>query len=151
MTSSVKDSRRRKWTFSLAGSWRFPGCLVVTHFEILACLTEPAFRVWHYGRMPPSWELDQWQEARRARNNRTTPAAAAVRAMRIALGEVAESLGESPAAAKARGRTPKNPAAVALGKLGGKRGGRARADKLSADERREIARRAAVARWRNDG
>lgn len=74
-----------------------------------------------------------------------------MRAMRIALGEVAESLGESPAAANARGRTPKNPAAVALGKLGGKRGGRARADKLSADERREIARRAAVARWRNDG
>lgn len=42
----------------------------------------------------------------------------------------------------------KNPAAVALGRLGGLKGGRARAAKLSAEERSEIARRAAVARWR---
>ena len=41
----------------------------------------------------------------------------------------------------------KNPAAVALGRLGGLKGGRARAEKLSADERKEIARKAAVARW----
>jgi len=41
----------------------------------------------------------------------------------------------------------KNPAAVALGRLGGKKGGRARADKLSAEERREIAKKAAERRW----
>jgi hypothetical protein len=41
----------------------------------------------------------------------------------------------------------KNPAAVALGKLGGKKGGPARAAKLSKKERSEIARRAARARW----
>ncbi len=41
----------------------------------------------------------------------------------------------------------KNPAAVALGKLGGMKGGRARAAKLSAQERKEIAQRAAKARW----
>jgi len=41
----------------------------------------------------------------------------------------------------------KNPAAVALGKLGGVKGGRARAAKLSAEERKAIAQRAAKARW----
>ena len=42
----------------------------------------------------------------------------------------------------------KNPAAVALGRLGGKKGGPARAAKLTPDERSEIARTAALARWR---
>lgn len=42
----------------------------------------------------------------------------------------------------------KNPHAVALGRLGGKKGGKARAEKLTADERREIARKAAEARWK---
>jgi hypothetical protein len=48
--------------------------------------------------------------------------------------------GESPP-------TPKNPAAVALGRLGGLAGGKARADALSADKRSEIAKKAAKARW----
>jgi hypothetical protein len=43
----------------------------------------------------------------------------------------------------------KNPAAVALGRLGGLKGGNARAAKLSADERKEIAQRAAKQRWAN--
>lgn len=41
----------------------------------------------------------------------------------------------------------KNPAAVALGKLGGKKGGPARMEKLSPERRREIASNAARARW----
>jgi len=41
----------------------------------------------------------------------------------------------------------KNPAAVALGRLGGRKGGPARAAKLTADQRRESARKAAAARW----
>ena len=41
----------------------------------------------------------------------------------------------------------KNPAAVALGRLGGLKGGRARAEKLSPRKRREIARKAAQSRW----
>jgi hypothetical protein len=41
----------------------------------------------------------------------------------------------------------KNPAAVALGKLGGKKGGLARRDKLSPERRKEIAEKAARARW----
>jgi hypothetical protein len=42
----------------------------------------------------------------------------------------------------------KNPAAVALGRLGGLKGGKARAAKLSARKRAEIAKRAAKARWK---
>jgi hypothetical protein len=44
----------------------------------------------------------------------------------------------------------KNPAAVALGKLGGSKGGRARAAKLSPEQRKAIAQRAAQARWAKD-
>jgi hypothetical protein len=42
----------------------------------------------------------------------------------------------------------KNPAAVALGKLGGLKGGNARAKKLTDEERSEIARKGAEARWK---
>jgi hypothetical protein len=42
----------------------------------------------------------------------------------------------------------KNPHAVALGKLGGPKGGKARAEKLSARQRAEIAKQAAQARWK---
>ena len=42
----------------------------------------------------------------------------------------------------------KNPAAVALGRLGGAKGGKARAEALSPAKRKMIARRAADARWR---
>lgn len=41
----------------------------------------------------------------------------------------------------------RDPAAVALGRLGGLKGGKARAARMSADERSESARRAAAARW----
>jgi len=41
----------------------------------------------------------------------------------------------------------KNPAAVALGRLGGKKGGPARAAKLTPEQRKEIAKKAAAARW----
>jgi len=41
----------------------------------------------------------------------------------------------------------KNAAAVALGRLGGLKGGKARAQKLTAEQRRASARKAAVARW----
>jgi len=43
----------------------------------------------------------------------------------------------------------KNPAAVLLGRLGGLKGGKARAAKLSEEKRREIARKAAQARWQS--
>jgi len=57
----------------------------------------------------------------------------AVKVMRIATGEEHEALNEDG----------KDAAAVSLGR----RGGRARAEKVSAKRRAEIAREAAVARW----
>lgn len=41
----------------------------------------------------------------------------------------------------------KDPAAVALGRKGGLKGGKARAAKMTKKERSEAARRAALARW----
>jgi hypothetical protein len=41
----------------------------------------------------------------------------------------------------------KNPNAVALGRLGGLKGGKARASKLTPEQRKEIAKKAAKARW----
>jgi hypothetical protein len=43
----------------------------------------------------------------------------------------------------------KNPAAVALGKLGGRKGGLTRAANLTAKRRSEIAKKAARTRWRS--
>jgi len=44
----------------------------------------------------------------------------------------------------------KNPAAVALGRLGGLKGGKARAEKLTPERRKEIAKKAIEARWKKD-
>jgi hypothetical protein len=56
------------------------------------------------------------------------------------------STGEIPKEDKPPERE-KNPAAVALGKLGASKGGKARAAKLSEANRKEIARKAAETRW----
>lgn len=45
----------------------------------------------------------------------------------------------------------KNPAAVMLGRLGGLKGGKARAAKLTTEKRKEIARKAANSRWSKIG
>jgi hypothetical protein len=42
----------------------------------------------------------------------------------------------------------RNPAAVALSKLGASKGGKARAENLSAAKRKAIAKKAAAARWK---
>jgi len=42
---------------------------------------------------------------------------------------------------------PKNAAAVELGRLGGRIGGRRRAESMTAEQRRDSARKAALARW----
>lgn len=44
----------------------------------------------------------------------------------------------------------KDPAAVALGRRGGLKGGKTRAERMTAEQRRESARRAARARWASD-
>jgi len=57
---------------------------------------------------------------------------------------LAHAIGEVPEV-KATGK--KNPAAVALGRLGGLKGGKARAESLTKKKRSEIAKKAAAARW----
>ncbi len=59
---------------------------------------------------------------------------------------LAQAIGEVPEV-KPTGK--KNPAAVALGRLGGLKGGKARAKSLSASKRAQIAKKAAKARWKN--
>jgi hypothetical protein len=61
---------------------------------------------------------------------------------RLAAAIVDEATGENPPTDDG-----KDPAAVALGRKGGKKGGKARAERMSAEERSEAARRAAKARW----
>lgn len=61
----------------------------------------------------------------------------------LAASIVGEATGETPPEEP----STKNPAAVALGRLGGQKGGKARAEKLSAKRRKEIARQAALTRW----
>lgn len=46
--------------------------------------------------------------------------------------------------------TAKNINAVILGRLGGQKGGKARAKKLTPEQRSEIARKAAQARWKQE-
>lgn len=46
---------------------------------------------------------------------------------------------------------PKDPTAVALGRKGGLKGGKARAAKLTPEQRTEAARLAAGARWKKSG
>jgi hypothetical protein len=62
----------------------------------------------------------------------------------LAASIVDQATSDEPAADPYEG---KNPAAVELGRLGGAKGGKARAEKLSSKERSAIARRAALARW----
>ena len=71
------------------------------------------------------------------------PAAAAVRVVQIATGEVEERLDETV--------KQKDPAAVALGKRGGLKGGIRRATRLTPERRIQIAKLAALARWKADG
>lgn len=56
----------------------------------------------------------------------------------IATGEVED---------RALDESGKNPAAVALGRLGGLKGGKARAKSMTAKQRAEIAKKAALIRW----
>ena len=62
---------------------------------------------------------------------------------RLSSATVREATGEAPEESP----SDKNPAAFEVGRLGGLKGGKARAAKLTAEERREIARKAARARW----
>ncbi len=58
---------------------------------------------------------------------------------------VKEAIGEAPSPQEELSN--KNPHAVALGHLGGLKGGKARAEKLTPKERIAIAKKAAQSRW----
>jgi hypothetical protein len=58
-----------------------------------------------------------------------------------------ESTGQAPKVDPHAGERTKNPAAVALGRLGGLKGGSARAAALSTRKRRTIAKKGAAVRW----
>jgi len=62
----------------------------------------------------------------------------------VAVGVVAQATGEASPPDDG-----KNPAAVALGRLGGLKGGKARAKALDPRERSRIAKKAALARWKS--
>ena len=62
---------------------------------------------------------------------------------KLAAAITAEATGEAPEEPP----DTRNPHAVALGKLGGHKGGKARAKKLTPKRRREIAKKAAEKRW----
>jgi len=68
----------------------------------------------------------------------------AVNAFRV----VQEATGQTePKQAKPSSSEGKNPNAVALGRLGGLKGGKARAAKMTPEQRKEIAKKAAKKRW----
>jgi hypothetical protein len=67
----------------------------------------------------------------------------------IARNVVEQAIGERLNGSPLPPKPEKNQAAVALGKLGGAKGGRARANKLSPSKRKAIAKKAAQARWKN--
>jgi len=64
------------------------------------------------------------------------------------LNQIAANIVALTTGTKVKEEVAKNPAAVALGRLGGLKGGKARADSLSATKRKEIARKAAASRWK---
>jgi hypothetical protein len=59
-----------------------------------------------------------------------------------------KDVNELAATIVAKSTGQKNPAAVMLGRLGGLKGGKARAAALSAKKRQQIARKAAASRWK---
>jgi hypothetical protein len=60
---------------------------------------------------------------------------------------IGEKMDGSPLVKRSQPPDTRNPAAVALSKLGASKGGKARAAKLSDRKRRMIAKKAALARW----
>jgi hypothetical protein len=68
-------------------------------------------------------------------------------ARRVVENAIGEKLDGSPLPKEPQ--DTRNQAAVALSKLGASKGGKARAESLSASKRKQIAKKAAQARWKN--
>ena len=58
-----------------------------------------------------------------------------------------EATGQAPKSVPYNERTTKNPDAVARGRKGGEKGGKARAESMSPEQRRIVAEAGAKARW----
>lgn len=71
----------------------------------------------------------------------------AVNAFRV----VEEATGQAEPEGKPLSTEAKNPNAVALGRLGGLKGGKARAANMTPEQRKEIAKKAAQKRWNKKG
>ena len=67
----------------------------------------------------------------------------------LSTGQPLPKLDEAPKQPEkaAKPERERNPAAVALGRLGGLKGGKARAEKLTPEQRSEIGKKAASTRW----
>jgi hypothetical protein len=63
------------------------------------------------------------------------------------LNQIAANITALTTGTKVKEEAGKNPAAVALGRLGGLKGGKARAASMTAAKRSAIARKAAAKRW----
>lgn len=63
------------------------------------------------------------------------------------LNQLAKFILDQATADETKVQKDKNPAAVALGRLGGLKGGKARAESLTPERRKEIAAKAAASRW----
>ena len=99
-------------------------------------------RAWHNRTMPRRSSTGAKTKTPKRTGTEHDFATVALRVVEQAIGE---RLDGSPLPEKDAG---KNPHAVALGKLGGAKGGKARAEKLSKSRKTAIARAAARARWK---
>ena len=91
------------------------------------------------------WGMPTRSSKARSLKRQGTPHDFTVVARRVVEQAIDEHLDGTPLENPDQG---KNPHAVALGKLGGPKGGKARAEKLTAEQRIKIARNAAQLRWR---
>ncbi len=83
-----------------------------------------------------------------AMKRRTEPHKLRGDAAEAAFRVVQEALGERPKTLPPSERTEKNPDAVERGRMGGRKGGKARSKKLTEEERAKSATVAALARWK---
>ena len=67
------------------------------------------------------------------------------------LGKLTVNIATADTDAPMKADDGKDPAAVALGRKGGLKGGKARAASMTPEQRSDAAKRAATARWKLDG
>jgi hypothetical protein len=89
--------------------------------------------------------LDSWHDSFMPKGGKNTDRDFSTIARGVVERAIGETLTGDPLPDPNHG---KNPAAVARGRAGGTKGGKARAEKLSPSKRKAIAKKAAAARWR---